>query len=272
MSKNKRVKRNMEELNSPIPGVNEIYNYFAFKKRKIPFINLHECTERLYCDHAISGEDKTVTFIKEVDSYMAFNKKKEPYTNLFECIADLYTKSAIEKIDEQILGKEQKLNLDRKISIDKSCEALINFSNSLNELKKQKSMKITEDTKIKDLIPEGYEFNPEFSMEYFKSSCNVTIPVKKKEVKDFKWYVKKYFERYNKYLNTTKDEFPVNENFIEKENYKYVPFEIRIGLLKFICDDMECDWKLFIDIKESKPEFTKVCAICPSEFLNSIFK
>ena len=136
-------------------------------------------------------------------------------------------------------------------------------------------MEITEHTKIKDLIPEGYELS--FDKGYCLSAHliedgEICLNVKKKEVKDFKWYVKKYFERYNKYLNTTKDEFPVNENFIEKGNYKYVPFEIRIGLLKFICDDLKCDWKLFIDIRESKPEFTKVCAICPPEFLNSIFK
>lgn len=139
-------------------------------------------------------------------------------------------------------------------------------------------MKITEDTKIKDLIPEGYE--PELSSEgklvvgYYDSSNTSKIIViqihKKKEVKDFKWYAKDYTLKSRNYTEISKLyklEMQLNAN-----DFDSIPFELKIGLLKFICDDIECDWKLFLDIRESKPEFTKICAICPAEFLNSIFK
>ena len=48
-----------------------------------------------------------------------------------------------------------------------------------------------------------------------------------------------------------------------------------IGLLKFICDEREEDWKsVFIYFAGSKrlKLYTELEEICPKEFLNSIFK
>lgn len=140
-------------------------------------------------------------------------------------------------------------------------------------------MKITEETKLKDLIPDGHELNGTFGLDY-TDGLKVTIPIKKKEVKGFKWYLSNYLtsKEYNTIKGikiSTKD----YEDFSKtREGYfEHVSFEFKIGLLKFICDDCGVKWFNFAKyyaLKEdlSKSFYQKVIDICPVEFLNSIFK
>jgi len=140
-------------------------------------------------------------------------------------------------------------------------------------------MKITEETKVKDLIPEGYEF---LDTVVDAEKWMVTIRYKPKEKKDFDWYCDKYFET-KRYISREGAIKMISSNdsnnlcAILNKQYDSATFEIKIGLLKFICDDI----KLPVDVYLSKeysnsPEWGKevrlLKSICPPEFLNSIFK
>jgi len=144
-----------------------------------------------------------------------------------------------------------------------------------------KEMKITKDTKIGDLIPEDHEFdycNGEPNGSDDKSQIHIHI--KKKEIKNFDWYVDKYIELkkglYSEYVPLV-----LREN-IKTQRWDLISFEIKIGLLKLICDGLKYSlW--FHDLIEiskrldgQKPEdlpiINEIFNICPKEFLISIFK
>jgi hypothetical protein len=145
-------------------------------------------------------------------------------------------------------------------------------------------IKITEETKIKELIPDGYEIG---SSPIGNGDRGVTIIFKKKEVKDFNWYLKKYIEQ----SNPSNRHFPfIYEKRIEdtflclmtQGNYVAVPFELKIGLLKFICDDLKVTFPYVIHsiaVSNKEALFTTelrglkdVLSICPKEFINSLFE
>jgi len=149
------------------------------------------------------------------------------------------------------------------ISADKLAE-------QLNKLKLEpESMKITEETKIKDLIPEGYEFEKAVSGSSISPGMQIMIQLwfKKKEVKDFKWYANKYFKDGGNRLS------------YQIADFDSIPFEFKIGLLKFICNDIGVDL-FFVLFRLSyktydgsvMPTDEKLDHVCPAEFLNSIFK
>ena len=137
------------------------------------------------------------------------------------------------------------------------------FAEDLLKLEKQENMKITENTTLKELIPEGYEFdycNGKPTNEGKKTEIHIHF--KKKPVKDFNWYTETYRNKTDPHLR-----------FALTLAVKYWDFEYRIGLFKFICDDLKIDWRrcLWGDtayILES--EIDKVKSICPEEFLNSL--
>ena len=96
-------------------------------------------------------------------------------------------------------------------------------------------MKITEETKLKDLIPDGYELNGTFGLDY-TDVLKVTIPIKKKEVKGFKWYLSNYLT--SKEYNTIKGRKISTKDYEDfsktREGYfEHVSFEFKIGLLSF---------------------------------------
>jgi len=144
-------------------------------------------------------------------------------------------------------------------------------------LTNKEEMKITEETKVKDLIPEGYELdgNKAWKLDTDEEMC---IPIKKKEVKDFNWYVKEYFNKIPHGL--LPNNIGIKSDFIVGV-YEVIPFEIKIGLLKFICDDINVRLNVKITVFEfisgQNPdvyyeEYVKIKSICPKEFLNSIFE
>lgn len=135
-------------------------------------------------------------------------------------------------------------------------------------------MKITEETKLKELIPDGYELDPPRLNLTDDSNCSyeyIAIPVKQKPKKDFEWYAKEYFnERISKFTIFEKDKF------LEKilyETYKPIPFELRIGLFKYICDDLDVQWTLVLEYCVEKPYLDRIKTITnllPEEFINSL--
>ena len=136
-------------------------------------------------------------------------------------------------------------------------------------------MKINGETQLKDLIPEGYESSGNACMSLCIGEEHIIISIKKKEVKDFKWYVGEYMNA--AYFNI---KYKVHGNICDSfrsENFDKVPFEFKIGLLKFICDDLGVPFRLYLsgEYAESpkyETEIRELKSICPQEFLNSIFE
>lgn len=137
-------------------------------------------------------------------------------------------------------------------------------------------IKITEETKIKDIIPEQYEFDSCSGNVNFNSGFPTQyIFLKKKEVKDFNWYVNKYFWDENRFCHILTVSRAGFHDSMKIGKFEYVPFEFKIGLLKFICDDLKISWKEFIDNRDKIHQTVgcgKVYIICPKEFINSLFE
>lgn len=138
---------------------------------------------------------------------------------------------------------------------------------------------ITEETKLKELIPEGMEIETTAT-----SSDHVLIMFKKKQ-KDFDWYVREYL------IPTTTED--VGENIVDwitpdditeikghffKDEWEYLPFELKIGLLRFICDDSRVSLVSMLNYLQKEHTLTGVevaqcsaiaCTL-PKEFLKSI--
>jgi hypothetical protein len=146
-------------------------------------------------------------------------------------------------------------------------------------------MKITEETKIKDLIPEGYEID-----ENIPATNGIYISLKKKQENTFDWYVKKYFASTDDFFYAKKDV----RKYISKDaesiliydicemNYD-MPFEFKIGLLKFIYDDLGSELKFAAVIHEIQrlisnrsyvinSSVISLFKICPIAFLESALK
>jgi hypothetical protein len=155
-------------------------------------------------------------------------------------------------------------------------------------------MKITKDTKIGDLIPENVEISCETPVVLTDPYLRLVIELKKKEVKNFEWYVYNYLNPKQEQLHHSNIRTWINSESLDvlstriiHNDLSTIPFGIKIGLLKFICDDIEySSW--YFDImplyeslnpKEHGhkdavrlPINQKIQEICPKEFLESIFK
>lgn len=176
------------------------------------------------------------------------------------------------------LSKEELENIKEQIKKHYSevYDGSMDFMNSLNQFKKQ-AMKITEETRIKDLIPEGYELDDKTG--YSAKNAHdlleryVIIPFKKKEVKDFKWYKAKFIKKsiFHGFSGTILAAFELNM-------FDSMPFEYKISLLKFICDDIKLpidSYLSYLHLGYGNIESNTIKnleSICPQEFLNSIFE
>lgn len=154
-------------------------------------------------------------------------------------------------------------------------------------------MKITEETKIKDLIPEDMEldkirdsFYKELGDARDKHLLKIDIFLKNKQKKNFEWYYNEYCKL--EFLVGSGVNYEVRDTkaveFITlfyRQNYNNIPFEIKIGLLKFICDDLCIELLSYLDsiygnaeiitVKQNK-QIKQLSKICPKDFLNSIFE
>jgi len=144
--------------------------------------------------------------------------------------------------------------------------------------KKSKVMKITEETKIKELIPEGWKLDSTIRTtdsirdegESIQCIKIVTIPIKKKQEKDFEWYVNEYYKK-----NICLGRLNQEKDTIPSKDWMDWKFEYRIGLFKFICDDLNLSgygyWKLLDSMCFGTP-VKKIMSICPIAFIHSLLK
>lgn len=136
-------------------------------------------------------------------------------------------------------------------------------------------MKITSETNIKDLIPEGYELDSSKSYSFMYSNKNIylagLIPLKQKQEKKFELYINEYHKELIHYISSHVLHGLRKDVLYKSKN---IPFWYKIGLLKFICDDLKNDTIDFhihhrFEFGEWKDE---LLSICPKEFLESIFE
>jgi len=135
---------------------------------------------------------------------------------------------------------------------------------------------------ISVIIPEGYEFKNFGDPILSDGGGALTVLLKKKQTKDFSFYVDEYLRSG---CNTTNDmlcNWIDDERVIEKlkENLKqnklqFVPWEVKIGLFKFICKDNNMTFLTAITIL-SENEFKntwyiKLNEICGDAFIESLF-
>jgi hypothetical protein len=121
-------------------------------------------------------------------------------------------------------------------------------------------------------VPDGYEVKdimyPNGATLGEPTFFIIKILATKKEIKDFNWYVDQYCENYKSLI---KFEF----NLLKLDS---MAFELKIGLLKFICDDLGFDfWDIGFELSNKSvdyysPNAKKIHDLCPLEFLQSIFK
>lgn len=142
-------------------------------------------------------------------------------------------------------------------------------------------MKITKDTKIGDLIPDGYDLNIKDGFSFIDDETgNISIHLKKKEEKNFEWYVYRYEEKIYDLFESHKirgyKDLILQINDTEKliyNRWQDIPFEVKIGLLKFICDDKKLNFSKEISYRNTKGcWYHELISICPKEFLDSIFE
>jgi hypothetical protein len=130
-------------------------------------------------------------------------------------------------------------------------------------------MKITTETTIGELAPDGYELmDNNQGGGYFNQlrERRIELVFKKKEEKNFDWYVSEYIKK-RKFIS-------LDTNLLKSDK---APFELRIGLLKFICEDNNLDFAELLSVglyalkHEPRKIYEKIRRITSIEFLASIF-
>lgn len=124
-------------------------------------------------------------------------------------------------------------------------------------------MKITEETKIKDLIPEGYYFDRSFEVIDLESNPRIELAFKPQQQKDFAWYVGEYSKSHVKDFGM---------NMCDMKIYPHIfPFELRIGLFRFICNDLNLPYiKSLRCLSIGNGVSEKLKQLLPKQFIDSL--
>jgi hypothetical protein len=157
-------------------------------------------------------------------------------------------------------------------------------------------MKNWGEVKLKELIRDEFEFDLDEKIIIINATTNVIeIPIKRKEEKNFEWYVNEYCKL--QFLVNSGVNYEVRDRkateFIEsfyRMKYNDIPFEIKLGLLKFIFNEINGGHSVcysFTEHLRNMQEITKsnfdlnkntLCSldyeilnICPKNYLKSIF-
>lgn len=137
-------------------------------------------------------------------------------------------------------------------------------------------MKITKDTKIGDLIPEGFEINESaYHNEVNKDTGRgiITIGIiTKVEEKNFEWHVNNYLNNIEHIPISTKNYY-ITLFIGHYSGFVNIPREFKWGLFMTICNNLELS---FMDELNYYFEYKKFSDIirytCPKGFTKSLFK
>ncbi|MHB8871831.1 MAG: hypothetical protein ACYC5G_05245 [Candidatus Doudnabacteria bacterium] len=131
-------------------------------------------------------------------------------------------------------------------------------------------------------IPDGYEFDHMAPPILSNGGGCLNVILKKKNVKNFDFYVDEYLRAD---CNTTSDmlcnwmtSFEIDDlkGSIKQNSFQFIPWEVKIGLVKFMVKDMGLSFgsALFNVYNPNVNSNTneKLIQICPVGFLESIIK
>ena len=133
-------------------------------------------------------------------------------------------------------------------------------------------------------IPEGYEYSRTFEVIDLEGTPRIEVAFKKKNTKDFAFYVEEYLRSD---YNTTndmlcnwfdKEQLEKIGNNLKQNKLQFVPWEIKIGLLKFIAKDIHLPTIEAIKYSNSfmadgyshMEKLHRLRRICPNKFLHDI--
>lgn len=124
-------------------------------------------------------------------------------------------------------------------------------------------------------IPEGYEFDHVASPILGNGGGVLSVILKKKQTKDFSFYVDQYLydngSTNDQIVNwLSEDIISIAKHRLKTSQFSLVPWEIKMGLFKFICEAEGQGWKIQTEMGlYSKNSAIK---ILPQEFINDLFK
>lgn len=130
-------------------------------------------------------------------------------------------------------------------------------------------------------IPEGYEFDHMAPPILSNGGGCLNVILKKKNIKNFDFYIDEYLRTdectTNDMLCNWMTSFEIDElkNNLKKGEFNRTPWESRIGMLKFICKDVNIP--IYEMLFEPNPDvyydrIKTIKQICPVGFLESIIK
>ena len=127
-------------------------------------------------------------------------------------------------------------------------------------------------------LPEGYEFDHVASPILGNGGGALTVILKKKQQKTFDWYVDQYLDvsagstNYEIRNWLDNDDLESMSERLKTKQYNLVPWEVKIGLFKFICDDINWYWATvcLYDAKRQIDAIKEVQDIVPLELLKEI--
>lgn len=127
-------------------------------------------------------------------------------------------------------------------------------------------------------IPEGYEFSHTAHPILGNGGGALTVILKKKQQKTFDWYVDQYPDASAGSTNDElrnwldNDDLKTMSERLKTKQYNLVPWEVKIGLFKFICDDINWYWATvcLYDAKRQIDAIKEVQDIVPLELLKEI--
>lgn len=101
-------------------------------------------------------------------------------------------------------------------------------------------------------LPDGYEFDHVASPILGNGGGALTVILKKKQQKTFDWYVDQYLDvsagstndELRNWLDN--DDLKTMSERLKTKQYNLVPWEVKIGLCCFICNEIGIPWSEYI--------------------------
>lgn len=125
-------------------------------------------------------------------------------------------------------------------------------------------------------IPDDYEFDHVAYPILGKEGGAITVIVKKKQTKDFDYFVDQYLSASNATVDFITGWIPdrdieVAKNRLKTKQFDLVCWEIKFGLFRFICDSFDLPWCPTAYHAEVNKEELKSIQF-PKEFIDDLFK
>lgn len=126
-------------------------------------------------------------------------------------------------------------------------------------------------------VPEGYEFDKVKKVEATDPAGWMYVMLKPKQKKDFSFYVDQYLyengSTNDQIVNwLSEDIISIAKHRLKTSQFSLVPWEIKMGLFRFICKEKKLDWVEEMEEYEVNNIAYSIKDILPQEFIDDLFK